>query len=87
MEVLLIRAHDLLKLKHGSDPYVMVEFRGITKKTQHIENNVNPVWKETMSFDLDGKALQIDETIEIVVKDYERIGRDRVLGTYWEVGY
>ena len=88
MEVLLIGAHDLLKLNYNaSHPYAVVEFRGIKKKSEVIENDLSPLWKETMSFDLDGKALNHRETIEIIVKHNEKIGRNRDLGKCWGFGY
>ncbi|KAK3095803.1 hypothetical protein FSP39_019399 [Pinctada imbricata] len=64
-----------------SDPYASVEFQGVKKKTEYIKSELNPVWNETFEFDLCGKALTASDELVIEVKDYERVGRNRLLGT------
>ncbi|KAL4231637.1 hypothetical protein ACF0H5_009217 [Mactra antiquata] len=64
-----------------SDPYTTVTYQGVSKKTKVIKSNLNPEWKETLEFDLAGVAIAGKDQLEITVKDWERVGRNRLIGT------
>uniref|UniRef100_A0AAR2K7M5 C2 domain-containing protein n=1 Tax=Pygocentrus nattereri TaxID=42514 RepID=A0AAR2K7M5_PYGNA len=63
------------------DPIAGVIFRGEKKKTKAISNELNPVWNEVIEFDLKGSSLDSSSFIEVVVKDYETIGKDKLIGS------
>ncbi|XP_036430127.1 myoferlin isoform X1 [Colossoma macropomum] len=63
------------------DPIAGVIFRGEKKKTKAISNELNPVWNEVVEFDLKGSSLDSSSFIEVVVKDYETIGKDKFIGS------
>ncbi|XP_022540468.2 myoferlin isoform X4 [Astyanax mexicanus] len=63
------------------DPIAGVVFRGEKKKTKAISNELNPVWNEVLEFDLKGSALDSSSFVEVVVKDYETIGKDKPIGS------
>uniref|UniRef100_A0A8C7F3H9 Dysferlin, limb girdle muscular dystrophy 2B (autosomal recessive) n=1 Tax=Oncorhynchus kisutch TaxID=8019 RepID=A0A8C7F3H9_ONCKI len=71
-----------LREKDGrlSDPLCGVIFRGSKKKTKVIKNNINPVWNEGFEWDLKGIPLDSGAELHLVVKDHEKIGRNRFLG-------
>ncbi|MEQ2262515.1 hypothetical protein XENORESO_014118, partial [Xenotaenia resolanae] len=50
------------------------------KKTKVIKNNPNPVWNEGFEWDLKGIPLDSGAEIHCVVKDHEKMGRNRFLG-------
>lgn len=66
-------------LKHF-DPLASVTFRGSKKKTKVIKNNPNPVWNEGFEWDLKGIPLDSGAELHCVVKDHEKMGRNRFLG-------
>ncbi|KAM9834420.1 dysferlin isoform 5-T5 [Syngnathus typhle] len=66
-------------LRH-SDPLASVTFRGSKKKTKVIKNNPNPVWNEGFEWDLKGVPLDPGAELHCVVKDHEKMGRNRFLG-------
>uniref|UniRef100_A0A8C3ACN5 Dysferlin, limb girdle muscular dystrophy 2B (autosomal recessive) n=1 Tax=Cyclopterus lumpus TaxID=8103 RepID=A0A8C3ACN5_CYCLU len=66
-------------LRH-SDPLAGVTFRGCKKKTKVIKNNSNPVWNEGFEWDLKGIPLDSGAQLHCVVKDHEKMGRNRFLG-------
>ncbi|XP_061619874.1 dysferlin isoform X3 [Phyllopteryx taeniolatus] len=66
-------------LRH-SDPLASVTFRGSKKKTKVIKNNPNPVWNEGFEWDLQGVPFQPGAELHCVVKDHEKMGRNRFLG-------
>ncbi|XP_069375164.1 dysferlin isoform X8 [Paralichthys olivaceus] len=66
-------------LRH-SDPLAGVTFRGSKKKTKVIKNNPNPVWNEGFEWDLKGIPLDSGAELHCVVKDHEKMGRNRFLG-------
>ncbi|XP_029931461.1 dysferlin isoform X2 [Myripristis murdjan] len=66
-------------LRH-SDPLASVTFRGSKKKTKVIKNNPNPVWNEGFEWDLKGIPLDSGAELHCVVKDHEKMGRNRFLG-------
>ncbi|XP_057205584.1 dysferlin isoform X4 [Triplophysa rosa] len=79
----LQRATNLRNVEKGerhSDPLASITFRGVKKKTKVIKNNVNPVWNEGFEWDLKGVPLDSAAEIHIVVKDHEKMGRNRFLG-------
>ncbi|KAI3363230.1 hypothetical protein L3Q82_011863, partial [Scortum barcoo] len=51
------------------------------KKTKAVDNELNPVWNETLEFDLKGSCLDTSSFISVVVKDYETIGKDKFIGS------
>ncbi|KAI5606264.1 myoferlin [Silurus asotus] len=63
------------------DPIATVLFRGEKKKTKAINNELNPVWNEILEFDLKGSPLDSSSFIDVVVKDYETIGKDKFIGS------
>ncbi|XP_026034707.1 myoferlin-like isoform X2 [Astatotilapia calliptera] len=63
------------------DPITTVIFRDDKKKTKSIDKELNPVWNELVEFDLKGKALDSSSFIDVIVKDYETIGKDKFLGS------
>ena len=62
-----------------SDPYASIEFKGEKKKTEVIKSELNPTWNETFEFDLNGQALGPSDELIIEIKDWERVGRNRLL--------
>ncbi|WAR21900.1 MYOF-like protein [Mya arenaria] len=52
-----------------SDPYTTITYKGISKKTQELD------------FDLTGVNIGSNDNLEVTVKDWERVGRNRLLGT------
>ncbi|XP_053717202.1 dysferlin isoform X8 [Synchiropus splendidus] len=66
-------------LRH-SHPLASVTFRGSKKKTKVIKNNPNPVWNEGFEWDLKGIPLDSGAELHCVVKDHEKMGRNRFLG-------
>ncbi|XP_036072466.1 dysferlin isoform X2 [Oryzias melastigma] len=63
-----------------SDAYCSVTYEGSKKKTRIIKNNPNPVWNEGFEWDLKGVPLDFGAEIHCVVKDHEKMGRNRFLG-------
>ncbi|KAI4889280.1 hypothetical protein NFI96_010829, partial [Prochilodus magdalenae] len=94
LRVVVESASGLPKKKLGNpDPITSVVFKGETKKTRSINSEVNPVWKEdnephavlllfqTLEFDLKGSPLDSSSFIDVFVKDFETIGKDKLIGT------
>ncbi|XP_036002550.1 dysferlin isoform X5 [Fundulus heteroclitus] len=63
-----------------SDAYCSVTYEGSKKKTKVVKNNSNPVWNEGFEWDLKGIPLDSGAEIHCVVKDHEKMGRNRFLG-------
>ncbi|KAK4319224.1 hypothetical protein Pmani_009818 [Petrolisthes manimaculis] len=63
-----------------SDPYVTIIFQGDKKKTEVKKGTLEPEWNESLQWDLPSKGPRPDECIDITVKDYERLGRNKLLG-------
>ncbi|XP_030635858.1 dysferlin isoform X2 [Chanos chanos] len=63
-----------------SDAYCCVTYEGSKKKTKVVKNNVNPVWNEGFEWDLKGVPLDSAADLHVVVKDHEKMGRNRFLG-------
>ncbi|XP_077062220.1 myoferlin isoform X8 [Siphateles boraxobius] len=82
LRVAVESAAGLPKKKLGSpDPVVSVVFKDEKKKTKSISNEVNPVWNETLEFDLKGVPLDSSSYIDVLVKDYETLGKDKLIGS------
>ncbi|XP_031416619.1 myoferlin isoform X1 [Clupea harengus] len=82
LRVVVESAKGLPKKKLGvPDPITSIIFKGEKKKTKSISNEVNPVWNEVLEFDLKGAALESTAFIDVIVKDYETIGKDKFLGS------
>lgn len=82
LRVAVESAADLPKKKLGSpDPIASLVFRDEKKKTRSINNEVNPVWNETLQFDLKGVPLDSSSYIDVIVKDYETLGKDKLIGS------
>ncbi|XP_062065628.1 dysferlin isoform X17 [Lepus europaeus] len=79
---LLVRASNLPSVKKDrrSDPVASLTFRGVKKRTKVIKNSVNPVWNEGFEWDLKGTPLDQTSELHVVVKDHEKMGRNRFLG-------
>ncbi|XP_029953810.1 myoferlin-like isoform X5 [Salarias fasciatus] len=82
LRVVVESAKALPKKRVGSpDPIVSVIFKDEKKKTKSVDSDVNPVWNEVLEFDLKGVALDSGSYIDVIVKDYETIGKDKFLGS------
>ncbi|XP_074477188.1 myoferlin-like isoform X5 [Sebastes fasciatus] len=82
LRVVVESAKDLPKKKLGSpDPIVSVIFKDEKKKTKSIDSELNPVWNEVLEFDLKGTALDSSSYIDVIVKDYETLGKNKFLGS------
>uniref|UniRef100_A0A8B9TBQ1 Myoferlin n=1 Tax=Anas platyrhynchos TaxID=8839 RepID=A0A8B9TBQ1_ANAPL len=51
------------------------------KKTKKIDSELNPVWNEILEFDLKGIALDSSSSLTIIVKDFETIGQNKLIGS------
>ncbi|XP_056221234.1 myoferlin-like isoform X1 [Seriola aureovittata] len=82
LRVVVESAKGLPKKKVGSpDPITSVIFKDEKKKTKSIDSELNPVWNEVLEFDLKGTALDSSSYIDVIVKDYETIGKDKFIGS------
>ncbi|XP_062256997.1 myoferlin isoform X1 [Platichthys flesus] len=82
LRVIVESASGIPKKRIGNpDPIAAVTFRGEKKKTKAIDNELNPVWNEGLEFDLKGSSLDPSSFISVVVKDYETIGKDKLIGS------
>ncbi|KAG7226386.1 hypothetical protein INR49_013797 [Caranx melampygus] len=82
LRVVVESAKGLPKKKVGSpDPITSVIFKDEKKKTKAIDSELNPVWNEVLEFDLKGTALDSSSYIDVIVKDYETIGKDKFIGS------
>uniref|UniRef100_A0A673HM87 Myoferlin-like n=1 Tax=Sinocyclocheilus rhinocerous TaxID=307959 RepID=A0A673HM87_9TELE len=59
----------------------LFQLTGEKKKTKAIDKELNPVWNEIIEFDLKGTPLDSSSFIDVVVKDYETIGKDKFIGS------
>ncbi|XP_067038375.1 myoferlin-like isoform X1 [Acropora muricata] len=59
----------------------MVVFAGQEQKTDVREDELNPTWNKEFQYDLNGQTLSPQETLQIKVKDYEKIAPNRLLGS------
>ncbi len=61
-----------------SDPYVVLSFAGQTQKSNYIKQELNPVWNEIFTFDVEtGK-----EIMEVTVFDRDDFGSDDFEGRF-----
>ncbi|PWA26023.1 hypothetical protein CCH79_00001684 [Gambusia affinis] len=82
LRVIVESASGIPKKKIGNpDPIATVLFRGEKKKTKAINNDLNPVWNEVLEFDLKGSPLDASSYIDVIVKDYETIGKHKFIGS------
>ncbi|CAK6964081.1 myoferlin-like [Scomber scombrus] len=82
LRVVVESAQGLPKKKVGSpDPITTVFFKDEKKKTKSIDSELNPVWNEVLEFDLKGNTLDSSSYLDVIVKDYETIGKDKFLGS------
>ncbi|XP_078135621.1 myoferlin-like isoform X2 [Sander vitreus] len=82
LRVVVESAKGLPKKKVGQpDPITTVIFKEEKKKTKWIDNELNPVWNEVLEFDLKGTGLDSSSYIDVIVKDYETIGKDKFIGS------
>uniref|UniRef100_A0A3B4G2F6 Myoferlin-like n=1 Tax=Pundamilia nyererei TaxID=303518 RepID=A0A3B4G2F6_9CICH len=82
LRVIVESASGIPKKKLGNpDPIASVIFRGEKKKTKAVDNELNPVWNEVFEFNLKGSPLDASSFINVVVKDYETIGKDKFIGS------
>ncbi|XP_020779848.2 myoferlin-like [Boleophthalmus pectinirostris] len=83
LRVVVESAKGLPKKKVGSpDPVTFFEFMSEEKKkTKSIDSELNPVWNEVLEFDLKGQAVDSSSYIDVIVKDYETIGKDKFIGS------
>ncbi|KAM6186057.1 myoferlin isoform 2-T2 [Rhynchocyon petersi] len=82
LRVIVESASNIPKTKFGKpDPIVSVLFKDEKKKTKKVDNELNPVWNEIVEFDLRGVPLDISSSLGIIVKDFETIGQNKLIGT------
>lgn len=89
VNMILVRASNLINKDFGgkSDPYCVATIGEISDRTEVIQNNVNPVWNETMSFFVPKKPDSI--SFNVFDDDSKRTGggKDDLLGeTKLEIG-
>ena len=82
LEILVQKAKDLINVEKfsESDPFVEIEFQGRKEKTEVINSNLNPEWNARLKFDLGDVGLSPADSIIVRVFDYEKVGRNRLLG-------
>ncbi|XP_053306934.1 myoferlin isoform X2 [Spea bombifrons] len=81
LKVFVDSAVNIPKTKLGKpDPVVTVIFKDEKKKTKTIDSELNPVWKELLEFDLKRIPLDYSSSLEVIVKDFETIGKDKFIG-------
>lgn len=82
LRVIVESASNIPKTTFGKpDPIVSVFFKDEKKKTKKVDNELNPVWNEILEFDLRGIPLDFSSSLGIVVKDFETIGQNKLIGT------
>lgn len=72
---------DVDKFSGKSDPYALVSFKGNEQKTDVIEDELNPTWNKEFQYDLNGLELSAQETLQIKIKDYEKLTANRLIGS------
>ncbi|XP_075791273.1 myoferlin isoform X1 [Pelodiscus sinensis] len=81
LRVIVESATNIPKTKFGKpDPIVSVIFKDEKKKTKKIDSELNPIWNEILEFDLKGIALDVSSSLTIIVKDFETIGQNKLIG-------
>ncbi|XP_030841562.1 myoferlin isoform X6 [Strongylocentrotus purpuratus] len=64
------------------DPFVQLKFAGTKKKTKVVDDSTDPQWGETIEFNLSDKPLTASDSVELEVYDHEKIGRNKLIGSY-----
>ena len=74
----LIRGRDLQKMDtfRKSDPYAVVKYKDVEFKTDVEKNTLEPEWDKSIIID----AIPDYDSIEIMLFDWERIGKDEAMG-------
>ena len=80
LEIKVIAAKDVIAADRGgtSDPYAVVDFRGIKKQTKVIKKSLNPQWNEAFQFEI-GKPAGV-LVIELFDHDVSLFGKHDFLG-------
>ncbi|KAG8435205.1 hypothetical protein GDO86_013229 [Hymenochirus boettgeri] len=82
LKIIVESAVNIPKTKLGKpDPIVTINFKGEKKKTKAVNSELNPTWNELLEFDLKGIPLDYSSSIEVIVKDWETIGKDKFIGS------
>ena len=74
LSVRIVEARDLkpMDITGKSDPYCVLKFGGQIQKSNYIKQDLNPVWNEIFTFDVEtGK-----EVMEITIFDRDDFGTD-----------
>jgi Ca2+-dependent lipid-binding protein len=74
LSVRIIEARDLtpMDITGKADPYCVLKFGGQTQKSNFIKQELNPVWNEVFTFDVESGK----EVMEIEVFDKDDFGTD-----------
>jgi len=80
LSVRVVEARDVMPMDINgkSDPYVILRFANQQVKTNFIKNELNPVWNEIFTFDVDSGK----EVLEVVAFDKDDFGSDDFLGHF-----
>uniref|UniRef100_T1IIT4 C2 domain-containing protein n=1 Tax=Strigamia maritima TaxID=126957 RepID=T1IIT4_STRMM len=63
------------------NPLVQLDLRGIKKETTSKSDTSDPVWDETITFDLTGlDPLSSDDVLFVTVRSYETLGTNKLIG-------
>ncbi|XP_030058885.1 myoferlin isoform X1 [Microcaecilia unicolor] len=82
LRIIVESATNIPKNKLGKpDPIATLIYKGEKKKTKKIDSELNPVWNEVLEFDLKGIPLDYSSSLDVVVKDFETIGKDKLIGS------
>ena len=79
LTVRVIEARDLVPMDYTgkSDPYCVLKFGNETHKTHYIKQELNPVWNEIFTFDVETGR----EELKIEVYDKDDFGADDFEGS------
>lgn len=78
LEITVVKGVQLksMDLNGKSDPYVIIEYANIKKRTKTISKNLNPEWNEKFEIDL----ANLDEPILFKFFDYDILTKDDEIG-------
>jgi Ca2+-binding EF-hand superfamily protein len=73
LTVHVVKAQNLIPMDIGgaSDPYVILSCEGQQIETRYISNDLNPVWEETFTFQIQRGT----EDLSVIVMDYDTFGK------------